>query len=484
MLLRLVYDDSLAQAAYLIGCQATGEAIVIDPERDIDRYIRLAADHGLRIVAVTETHIHADFLSGSRQLAEEIDAKVYLSGEGGPDWSYGWLEDRVGGGEYNHQLLRDGDLFRVGNIQFKALHTPGHTPEHVSFEVTDLGGGATEPMGIITGDFVFVGDLGRPDLLETAAGLANTKEPSAHDLCNSATSFLEFPEHLQVWPAHGSGSACGKSLGAVPQSTVGYERRFNPALQLTGDPDAFVRYVLADQPAPPYYFARMKQLNRDGVEVLSRLPHPEQLTSEQVASIDAKQCALVDTRPWSEFRAGHIYGSLCPLPGVGFLSCVGSFVTPEEDIVLVVERDELDETVRRCIRIGLDRVVGWTSPSTLAVALESIGGGETIDEIAPSDLPAMLNAGAALLDVRTAAEVAHGAIEGAANIPHTRLCAHFDEMPVGEPLIVYCEGGSRSSAACSMLARAGRSVINLAGGYRGWTAAMRKEVSCQTEQTH
>ena len=158
-------------------------------------------------------------------------------------------------------------------------------------------------------------------------------------------------------------------------------------------------------------------------------------------------------------------------------------MNPEEDIVLVVERDELDEAVRRCIRIGLDRVVGWTSPSTLAVALELIGGGETIDEIASSDLPAMLDAGAALLDVRTAAEAAHGAIEGAVNIPHTRLRAHLDEMPVGEPIIIHCAGGSRSSAACSMLARAGRSVINLAGGYRGWTAAMCKEASCQTEQT-
>ncbi len=482
MFLRMVYDDSLAQAAYLIGCQATGEAVVFDPERDVDRYIQIAAEHGLQIVAVAETHIHADFLSGARELAERIGATLYLSDEGDADWKYGWLHDRHGGGTYDHQLLKDGDAFSVGNIQFRAVHTPGHTPEHMSFEVLDLGGGADEPMGVITGDFVFVGDLGRPDLLETAAGFANTKEAGARTLGASARGFLNLPDHLQVWPAHGSGSACGKALGAVPQSTVGYERRFNPALQLAGDEAAFVAFILTGQPDPPFYFARMKQLNRDGVPVLGELPHPEHLSAEQLAAVDARSVAVVDTRDWEYFKAGHLPGSLHPLGGVGFLSSLGSFIRPDEDMVLIVERDRLEQTIRQLVRIGLDRVVGWTSPSTLAVALESVGGGATMDEVAPGDVPAMIDAGAGLLDVRTSSECVEGTIEGAGNIPYTRLLARVEALPEGEPVIVNCRGGARSAAACSMLARAGRSVANLEGGYMAWTAAITRDGTCAGQQ--
>lgn len=477
MFLRMIYDDSLAQAAYLIGCQATGEAIVFDPERDVDRYIDLAEAHGLTIIATAETHIHADFLSGSRELAEKINAKVYVSDEGDADWKYGWLHDRVGGGSYDHQLLKDGDTFKVGNIALRAVHTPGHTPEHLCYEVTDLGGGASDPMGIITGDFVFVGDLGRPDLLETAAGFAGTKEASAQTLGKSARAFLQFPDHWQVWPAHGSGSACGKALGAVPQTTVGYEKRYNPALLEARNEDAFVEFILSGQPDPPYYFARMKQDNRDGVGLLGDLPQPAHYSAEQLIGVDTKRVAVIDTRVWDIFRRGHLAGSLKPLGGVGFLSSMGSFITPEEDIVLIVERDCLEETIRQLIRIGLDRIVGWTSPSTLAVALESIGGGATIDEVPPGDVPAMRDAGAALLDVRTSGECGDGMIDGAVNIPYTRLIPRMDELPEGEPIIINCKGGGRSAAACTMLARAGRSVANLEGGYHAWIAAVDEQSS-------
>jgi hydroxyacylglutathione hydrolase len=482
MFFRLIYDDALAQAAYLVGCQATGEAIVFDPERDVDRYLHVADEHGLTIVASAETHIHADFLSGSRELAERVGAMVYASDEGDADWKYGWLNQRQGGGSYRHQLLKDGDIFRVGNLQFKAVHSPGHTPEHLSYEITDCGGGATEPMGIVTGDFVFVGDLGRPDLLETAAGFENTKEAGARALAASADAFLRYPDYLQVWPAHGSGSACGKGLGAVPQSTVGYERRFNEGLQFSGNEAGFVEFMLDGQPDPPYYFARMKQLNRDGVPVLGELPQPEHLTADQLTEIDTTAVAVVDTRCWDEYRAGHLSGSLKPLGGVGFLSSLGSFIRPEEDIVLIVERDCLEQTVRQLIRIGLDRVVGWTSPSTLAVALESIGGGATMDEVAPGDVPAMRDAGAALLDVRTTGECAEGMIDGATNIAYTRLLARWDDLPEGEPIIVNCRSGGRSAAACTMLARAGRTVANLKGGYGAWVEAIERD-AFQTQQS-
>jgi hydroxyacylglutathione hydrolase len=213
MFLRMIYDDALAQAAYLIGCQRSGEAVIIDPQRDVDRYLDLAARHNLRITAAAETHIHADFLSGVRQLcAQDTDITAILPGEGGDDWTHTWPQ-RDG---CACTRVRDNDEFTVGNIHFRVIHTPGHTPEHVAYVVTDRGSGADTPMGVITGDFVFVGDLGRPDLLETAAGHAGTMRDGAEQLARSAERFAHLPEHLQVWPGHGAGSACGKALGAVP----------------------------------------------------------------------------------------------------------------------------------------------------------------------------------------------------------------------------------------------------------------------------
>jgi hydroxyacylglutathione hydrolase len=294
--MRMIYDEKLAQAAYLIGCQRSGEAVVIDPERDVDRYIDLAKDNGLRIVATAETHIHADFVSGSRELAERVGAKVYVSDEGDADWKYEWLDKKVGGGSYDHQLLKDGDSFKIGNIELKAIHTPGHTPEHIVFLVTDHGANATEPIGMATGDFVFVGDLGRPDLLETAAGHAGAMEPSARRLFSTVKKLGEIPDFVQVWPAHGAGSACGKALGAVPMSTVGYEKRFNPAIQAAATEQGFVDFILTGQPEPPMYFANMKRDNKIGPPVLGGLPQPKKMAAADLAKLDTSVVAIVDTR--------------------------------------------------------------------------------------------------------------------------------------------------------------------------------------------
>jgi hydroxyacylglutathione hydrolase len=227
MLFRLIFDDSLAQAAYLIGCQRTKEAILIDPERDVERYIKAAQKEGLRIAAVAETHIHADFLSGTRELAEKTGARVYLSGEGGADWSYGWLDKKSGGGAYAHTLLKHGATFKIGNIEFTALHTPGHTPEHMAYLVTDHGSGANGPMGILSGDFVFVGDVGRPDLLEKAAGVAGTMEGAARQLYASIQRFKQLPEvdedlAIDVAPyCNGLAEAASGASSRLSTSSVG-----------------------------------------------------------------------------------------------------------------------------------------------------------------------------------------------------------------------------------------------------------------------
>ena len=468
MLFRLIYDEDLAQAAYLIGCQKTGDAIVVDPERDIDRYLDLAAEHGLKITAVAETHIHADFLSGARELAEKVGAKVYVSGLGGPDWQSKWVTG------YDHQILGDGDEFMVGNIRLTTVHSPGHTPEHVSYLVTDIGGGAETPMGIITGDFVFVGDLGRPDLLESAAGIEGMMEPSARTLAGTAKSFLELEDHIQIWPAHGSGSACGKSLGAVPQSTVGYEKRYNHALSLANDEQAFVDFILAGQPEPPVYFARMKAWNRDGVPLLGEVPNPKRLAASEVASA-TNGARVLDVRDWNDFRDGHLHGANWTTDGLGFLMAVGSYVEPDERMVLICREDQVDVLVRDLVRIGLDKIEAVVTPDVFAEYVAAGGGVETAPEITASALCDSLDGPhVKVLDVRRAAENEVEAIEHAVNVAHTRLVPRIGEVPGGDgPIYVHCAGGIRSGMAVSELRRRGFDAVNVAGG---WTAM--KDAGC------
>jgi hydroxyacylglutathione hydrolase len=471
MLLRMIYDDKLAQAAYLIGCQRTGEAVVIDPERDVDRYITMAAKEGLRITAVAETHIHADFVSGTREMAERVGAKVYVSGEGGPDWNSRWLDKRseaAGGGWYSHQVLRDGDTFRVGNIEFKALHTPGHTPEHMSYLITDRGGGASEPMGIATGDFVFVGDLGRPDLLETAAGETGAAKPAAQRLHGSLKRFLDLPDFLQVWPGHGAGSACGKALGAVPQTTVGYERRFNPAIRAAASAEEFTGFILEGQPEPPLYFARMKRLNREGPPVLGGLPRPRKLSAAEIRKVDVSRTALIDTRPWNQYRSGHLPGSLL-MPLDGMLPAIaGSYIGEGQEIVLVAGEAAVEQLVRELVRVGQDHVTGYISPEVLEEYADAGGSLETTEEISVEEARERLSAGAFMLDVRRSAEFAEGHIPTAYNATHTRLPEHLRRIPKDRPVVVNCRSGARSARAAALLQREGFEVANLAGGYLAW----------------
>jgi hydroxyacylglutathione hydrolase len=464
MLFRQIYDDELSQYAYLIGCQRTGEALVIDPERDIDRYDEAAAAEGLRITTVAETHIHADFLSGARAFAERESVRIVLSDAGPPDWRYGWL----GEGRAEYLRVTDGDRFRVGNIDVVVRHTPGHTPEHVVFVVTDRGGGASEPIGMASGDFLFVGDVGRPDLLESAAGHAGVMRPSAEQLHASLQTLEDLPDYLQVWPGHGAGSVCGKALGAVPFSTLGYERRFNAALRLADGPrDPFVETILSGQPEPPRYFARMKVLNRDGVPLLQSLPVLPRMDVAQVRG--RPDTTIVDTRSdRATFAEGHLAGSLHAPAGRSFPTAVGSFADPERDLVLVAESSALEALVRSLVRIGFDRLAGYVPASALAVDEHLV----TIDVVTFAE--AFQNGSPEfVLDVRGASEFDAGHVPGAINIAHTRVATRVDDLPRDVPLTVHCATGVRAAQAAAFLQHEGFRVRLVNDDFARWRAAVR-----------
>ncbi len=459
MLFRQIADPNLAQYAYLIGCQRSGEAILFDPERDVDRYIDIAAQEKLKIVAVAETHIHADFLSGARELAERVGARVLVSAEGGADWQSKWVSG------YNHQLLHDGDTFNLGAISIRAIHTPGHTPEHMSYLVQDGATGRAVPIGLISGDFVFVGDIGRPDLLETAAGIQGVSQPSARDLFASLQKFTKLPAHLQVWPAHGAGSACGKALGAVPQTTVGYELAVSPIMQLLGNERAFIDDILAGQPEPPLYFARMKQLNRDGVPVLGALPKPEVINDIRSHASDWERpgTVVIDTRPWAAFRDGHLPGALYAPLGKMFAMVVGSYAKPQEKIVLVCEPASSEAIIRDLVRIGYDSIIAVVPPAAMGSATKTESTPEVSVQSAAGEVGKTF-----ILDVRGSSEHALGCVEGSCNLPYTRLMTGLDRIPRGGKVLVHCALGGRSAAATAMLRRLGYDAANVAGGFEAW----------------
>lgn len=466
-----LYDQPLAQASYLIGCQATGDAIVVDPLRDIRPYLAIAEREGLRITHVTETHIHADFVSGARELAAATGAQLFLSAEGGPDWQYAFA---AADGAH---LLRDGDVLMVGNIRFDVLHTPGHTPEHLSFVVTDTPA-AAGPMGILTGDFVFVGDVGRPDLLEKAAKVANTMEAGARTLFRSLERFRALPDHLQVWPGHGAGSACGKALGAVPASTVGYEKRANWGVA-TLDEGEFVRMVLEGQPEPPAYFAQMKRINRDGPRVLGRRATPPREPADRLGALVAAQAWLVDLRPAATFAAGHVPGALSLPFNRSFTTWAGSLLPYGTPIHLITGAEgdaavaEIEAAVHDLAQIGLDDVAGWFDGVALAAWQREGGAWADVPSLTPHDLAARrLREPLQVIDVRGATEYAAGHLPDVANVPLGDLPAVAATLDPLVPIVVQCQSGARSMIAAGVLQRAGRQdVFNLAGGFVAWRDA-------------
>jgi hydroxyacylglutathione hydrolase len=466
MIVHRFFEPALAQTSYLIGCAATGEAIVIDPNRDIDQYLRAAAREGVRITHVTETHIHADFASGLRELAHRTGATAYLSDEGDAQWKYAFAGEG--------RLIRGGDRLTVGNIAVDVIATPGHTPEHLTFLITD-GAAADRPIAAVTGDFLFVGDVGRPDLLERAANIRGTMESGARALWRSLRAFDDAHDAwLQIWPGHGAGSACGKGISAVPYSTLGYERRFNWAFAVPTEA-AFVSKVLDGQPEPPAYFGRMKAINKAGPPLLAERTAPVALDDRRVHELVAAGAMVVDTRPAAEFAAGHLPGTLnLPLNG-SFVTWAGWLLPHDQDLyVLLADTSaaQVEDVQRLLSLIGLDRVAGVAAADVIGRAAGS-GVVGTVPQISAEALAGGLAAGEVqVVDVRGATEWNEGHIDGARHIPLGYLAARLGELPTDLPIVVQCQAGGRSAIAASLLRRLGRSdVLNLTGGLEAWRAA-------------
>lgn len=462
MFFKHIYDTDLAQGSYLIGCQKTGEAVVIDARRDIETFVELAAAEGLRITKVTETHIHADYVSGSRELAAQTGAELLLSAEGGPDWQYG----------FPHTPLTHNDSFMVGNVRITALHTPGHTPEHLSFLVTDTPRG-TEPTMILTGDFVFVGDLGRPDLLDEAAGFTDTRFAGAKQLFRSLQDvFLTLPDYVQVWPGHGSGSACGKALGAVASTTVGYERATSwwASYVANNDEEGFIEELLTGQPDAPLYFGRMKRVNRDG-PAMRRTEPLEHRNGSAVAGRVNLDTVLFDTRPLAEQREDPILGALS-VPNTGSFATYASYVfDPDIDqreiIVLATDERGANELRAQLSWVGIDNVTGFiTSVAELPRGQAPL---VSAHELGPQ--PTQW-----LLDVRTKSEHETGYIPGSKQLHLGRVLWKLEELPREKPLVVYCQGGGRAAVILSVLRSKGfANAVELEGSFDAWNALFPQE---------
>ena len=459
MLLKRIYDDDLAQAGYFIGCQRMGEAVVVDPRRDAEVYLAEARARNMTITAVTETHIHADYLSGSRELAAATGAALYLSDEGGDRWQYGFL----------HQGLRHGERLNVGSLTLEARHTPGHTPEHLSFRLTD-GAATTTPGFFLSGDFVFVGDLGRPDLLGELGTAEDVQEGPAQQLFRSLKEeFLSLPDLVQVWPGHGAGSACGKALGAVAVTTIGYEKRVAWWADFVRNDDeaGFVTELLDGQPDAPAYFGRMKRQNRAGPALLGERPALRRFSAAALSGEVGRAVTVIDTRPRAVYEQDAVVGALHLPAGKTFATYAAYVIDPERDdreIVLLAEGEAQAAALRaKLAYVGIDNVVGYV---TNFGDLERTA----VATVAPADLKTLPDP--YILDLRTETEFRAGHIPGAHRLHAGRVLWHLDGLPGDRPVVTHCQSGPRSAVVSSALRAAGfGNVVELENSYLGWLRA-------------
>ncbi|GAA5417828.1 hydroxyacylglutathione hydrolase [Paraliobacillus ryukyuensis] len=437
MFFKQFYDQHLSQSSYLIGCQRTGEAIVIDPKRDVRPYIEVAEAEGLRITHAAETHIHADYASGIRDIAEQLHATIYVSGEGDESLGYRNMPEQT-------IFVYDKDEIYVGNVKLEVLHTPGHTPESISFLLTDIGGGSSVPMGLFSGDFLFVGDVGRPDLLEKAVQISGSTEVGAKQMYQSLEKITSLPDYIQIWPGHGAGSPCGKSLGAVPMSTLGYEKANNWAFQAM-DEATFVEELTTNQPAPPHHFAQMKKINQYGNQPFSPyVVYPSQDVSLQT----------FDVRTRSAYHGGHQKGAINIPFDKNFINQVGWYLDYDQPINIVGDDKTVQDVAYVLQLIGYDLVHGYVAPGdevvTQHVHSEDITGNEKN-----------------VLDVRNDEEWDGGHLQQAVHIPHGKLLEQDIPFEKNEPLYVHCQSGVRSSIAVGILEQKGfTNVINIKEGYK------------------
>jgi len=455
MYFKQFYLGCLAHASYLVGSE--GEAAVVDPQRDVDEYVAEAEARGLKIKYVVETHLHADFVSGHRELAARTGAEIVFGSKAGA--------------RFQHLPVRDGDEIKVGKVVLRFLETPGHTPESVSVVVVDTEVSA-EPQKVLTGDTLFVGDVGRPDL---AGARGYTPEMMAAMLYESLHGkLLKLDDAVEVWPAHGAGSMCGRNISKETSSTIGQQRRFNYALAPMPK-DEFVRMMTADLPEAPAYFPADAAINREGASPLTEIRRPAPLLAQQVAAYANLGYVVLDVRAATEFGAGHVPGALNVGLGGQFASWAGALVPLGTPIIIVAETDEqVDEAVVRLARVGHESVRGHLRGGMKAwgeAGFEVSG----VRQISVDDLRRMLDERPDLqvLDVRRPAEYAAGHAPRAASAP---LGPHLKDDAAGldpaRPLAVICAGGYRSSAATSLLQPLGfRQLYNVAGGTGAWVAA-------------
>ena len=457
MIFKQFYLPCLAHASYLIGDEATGTAAVVDPQRDTDQYIAFASEHGLSIKHVFLTHLHADFIAGHLELRDRVGATIYLGSTAKTAYAF--------------TPLHDGTILEFGRIRLKALETPGHTPESVSIVVYDLNASDTVPYAVLTGDTLFIGDVGRPDLRValgwSATDLGGMLFDSLHE------KLLPLPDQSLVYPAHGAGSLCGRAISKETVSTMGEQRRWNYALQPMTK-EAFIGVVTADQPdAPPYftYDAVLNSQERPTLdEALAREMKP--LALDTVLAMQAEGAQILDTRDPDEFAAAHLAGSINVGLGGQYATWAGTVLDHAHPIVIIAAPGREHESAIRLGRIGFDHVAGYLENGLraldprpdLIVSTERLSAQAAAERLASSQPPLAV-------DVRTAREREQKHIDGSLSVPLNRLADHLSSLPKDRPLLVYCAGGYRSSVAASLLQRSGfHSVAEIAGGFAAWEA--------------
>jgi len=456
MILHQFYLNCLAHASYIVGDEASGAAAVIDPQRDIQQYLAFAEQHGLRIAHVILTHFHADFIAGHLELRDRVGARIYLGAKAKA--------------EYAFTPLADGDRIEMGAVRLQAIETPGHTPESISIAVYDRAQSDTEPHAVLTGDTLFVGDVGRPDLRAALGWSAADLGALLYD--SLRTKLLTLPDASLVYPAHGAGSLCGKAISKETVSTIGEQRRLNYALQPMSE-SAFIDLVTADQPDAPAYFTYDAVLNSKERPTLDEALALElnPMTLEIALALQRTGGQIIDTRDSGEFAAAHLAGSINIGLGGQYATWAGSLLSHDRPIVIVADPGREHEAATRLGRIGFDHIVGYLKDGLHS--LEARPDLTATTERVSAPLAAeRLSEGALAVDVRTPGERALKSVPGSVGIPLNQLAERARELPADRPLIVYCAGGYRSSIAASLLQRQGFTrVSEIAGGIAAWETA-------------